>query len=392
MADGPSHTAGDTAEVLVLAGPRRLEQRALPLPDIGDDDGLLRVEACGLCGTDHEQYTGAHRRAGRVRPRPRGRRHRRARRRRAPPSGGASRRATASPSRCSSRAGTARPCGAGEYRRCGRHGIGDMYGFVAVSTPPALWGGYADPPVPRARLDAAARARRRSTRCWRPCSTRSAPGIRWGVDRAGHRSRRRGRRARPGHPRPVAPAPPPRRPAPAFVMLTGVGPRDHARLGGGPAFGADLTVDVTTRRPGRARCERPPAAWPTSSSTSRPRRPPRSAQAIAPRPSRRHGRGGRHARARPRRPGSGPTTSSTRSCASSACSASTTPAYRAALDLLATRPLPVRRPAPPGGRPRHASNRCCGRWPARATMPTSRCTPCSSRDGSRRHVPVGSPA
>ena len=28
------------------------------LPAIGDDDALLHVEACGLCGTDHEQFTG----------------------------------------------------------------------------------------------------------------------------------------------------------------------------------------------------------------------------------------------------------------------------------------------------------------------------------------------
>ncbi|HMC42931.1 MAG TPA: alcohol dehydrogenase catalytic domain-containing protein, partial [Acidimicrobiales bacterium] len=35
-----------------------LRQRDLPIPDIGADDGVLRVEACGLCGTDHEQYTG----------------------------------------------------------------------------------------------------------------------------------------------------------------------------------------------------------------------------------------------------------------------------------------------------------------------------------------------
>ena len=28
------------------------------LPEIGDNDALLRVEACGLCGTDHEQFTG----------------------------------------------------------------------------------------------------------------------------------------------------------------------------------------------------------------------------------------------------------------------------------------------------------------------------------------------
>ncbi len=47
------------SRALVLAEPRQLEQRVLPVPEIGDDDGLLRVEACGLCGTDHEQFTGA---------------------------------------------------------------------------------------------------------------------------------------------------------------------------------------------------------------------------------------------------------------------------------------------------------------------------------------------
>jgi alcohol dehydrogenase len=25
---------------------------------VGDDDALVRVAACGLCGTHHEQYTG----------------------------------------------------------------------------------------------------------------------------------------------------------------------------------------------------------------------------------------------------------------------------------------------------------------------------------------------
>src|ERR1700730_8637847 len=42
----------------VLEAPRRLATVTFPLPEIGDDDGLLRVEACGLCGTDHEHYTG----------------------------------------------------------------------------------------------------------------------------------------------------------------------------------------------------------------------------------------------------------------------------------------------------------------------------------------------
>jgi threonine dehydrogenase-like Zn-dependent dehydrogenase len=43
---------------MVQTAPRTLEQRELPLPDIGDDDGLLRVEACGICGSDCEQFTG----------------------------------------------------------------------------------------------------------------------------------------------------------------------------------------------------------------------------------------------------------------------------------------------------------------------------------------------
>lgn len=43
---------------LVLEAPRRLVVRQYRLPRIGDDDALVRVEACGLCGTDHEQYTG----------------------------------------------------------------------------------------------------------------------------------------------------------------------------------------------------------------------------------------------------------------------------------------------------------------------------------------------
>jgi alcohol dehydrogenase len=46
------------AQALVLEAPRRLVVRELPLPNLGDDDALVRVVACGLCGTDHEQFTG----------------------------------------------------------------------------------------------------------------------------------------------------------------------------------------------------------------------------------------------------------------------------------------------------------------------------------------------
>ena len=49
---------GAVAQALVLEAPRRLVVRELPLPNLGDDDALVRVAACGLCGTDHEQFTG----------------------------------------------------------------------------------------------------------------------------------------------------------------------------------------------------------------------------------------------------------------------------------------------------------------------------------------------
>ena len=49
---------GAVAQALVLEAPRRLAGRELPLPNLGDDDALVRVADCGLCGTDHEQFTG----------------------------------------------------------------------------------------------------------------------------------------------------------------------------------------------------------------------------------------------------------------------------------------------------------------------------------------------
>jgi D-arabinose 1-dehydrogenase-like Zn-dependent alcohol dehydrogenase len=42
----------------VQTGPRALELRELPIPEIDADSGLLRVEVCGICGSDAEQYAG----------------------------------------------------------------------------------------------------------------------------------------------------------------------------------------------------------------------------------------------------------------------------------------------------------------------------------------------
>lgn len=44
---------------MVQTAPRKLELRELPIPEIGHDAALLEVEACGICGSDVEQYTGA---------------------------------------------------------------------------------------------------------------------------------------------------------------------------------------------------------------------------------------------------------------------------------------------------------------------------------------------
>jgi threonine dehydrogenase-like Zn-dependent dehydrogenase len=47
-----------TAHAIVQHGPRDLRPEDLPLPDITTDDAILRIEACGICGSDYEQYEG----------------------------------------------------------------------------------------------------------------------------------------------------------------------------------------------------------------------------------------------------------------------------------------------------------------------------------------------
>ncbi len=43
---------------MVQTAPRKLEAQDLPIPEIGHDSGLLRLEACGICGSDVEQFNG----------------------------------------------------------------------------------------------------------------------------------------------------------------------------------------------------------------------------------------------------------------------------------------------------------------------------------------------
>jgi D-arabinose 1-dehydrogenase-like Zn-dependent alcohol dehydrogenase len=48
----------DMATALVQTGPRALETRQFPLPRLPEGAALLRVEACGMCGSDLEYYAG----------------------------------------------------------------------------------------------------------------------------------------------------------------------------------------------------------------------------------------------------------------------------------------------------------------------------------------------
>jgi alcohol dehydrogenase len=233
-------------EALVLEAPRTLRRHELPMPTIGDDDGILRVEACGLCGTDHELYTGAlapgfpfvpgHETVGMI---------------------------EAIGDRAAQRWGvtagdrvavevflscrSCEPCVRGDYRFCQRHGLADMYGMISADKSPGLWGGYSTHqylapdsillPVPGSLAPEVAVA-------FNPLGA----GIRWGVTVAG---------TKPGDVvavlgcgiRGLSASAAAKDAGAGFVMVTGAGERDHPRLEQARLFGADLAVDVLAEDP-----------------------------------------------------------------------------------------------------------------------------------------------
>jgi alcohol dehydrogenase len=236
------------AHALVLEAPRTLHRREIPLPAVGDDDGILRVEACGLCGTDHELYTGAlapgfpfvpgHEAVGVVEA--------------------VGRRAAA---RWGVKAGdrvavqvflacrACGPCRRGDHRLCRRHGLADMYGMTSVDRPPGLWGGYATHqylapdslllPVPGSLAPEVAVA-------FNPVGA----GLRWAVAVPGTKAGDVVAVLGCGI-RGLAAAAAAREAGAGFVMVTGAGERDHPRLALAESFGADLAVDVRAEDPVR---------------------------------------------------------------------------------------------------------------------------------------------
>ena len=132
-----------TTRAIVQTAPRQLELRELPIPEIDDDSALLRVEACGICGSDVEQYTGTLPVRLPVIPG-----HE--------PLGIIETIGDRAAKRWGVNAGdrvaveTLIPCGhchaciEGRYQVC--RGRGGMFGYayVPLSHPPGLWGAYAD--------------------------------------------------------------------------------------------------------------------------------------------------------------------------------------------------------------------------------------------------------
>jgi alcohol dehydrogenase len=238
-----------SARALVLEAPRRLVARELAIPETADDDGLLRIEACGLCGTDHEEFTGelvpgfpfvpGHESVGVI-----------------------EQIGTRAASRWGVRVGdrvavevfmsceSCAACRAGMYQRCERHGLADMYGLIRVERAPGLWGGYAQyqylapdsivHSVPAA-LDPV------TATMFNPLGA----GIRWAVTMPGLRAGATLAVLGPGI-RGLAACAAAKDAGAAFVMVTGRGDRDGPRLSVASEFGADLVVDVDRDDPVRA--------------------------------------------------------------------------------------------------------------------------------------------
>lgn len=131
-----------TATVLVLEAPERLVAHEFDIPEPRPGEAVLRVEACGLCGTDHEMFTGAmpaplplvpgHEVIGTLES--------------ATPEFLAAR-GLADGDRIAlevfQRCGECGPCRRGAYPLCRRHGLRDSYGNTPISLGSGLWGGYA---------------------------------------------------------------------------------------------------------------------------------------------------------------------------------------------------------------------------------------------------------
>jgi threonine dehydrogenase-like Zn-dependent dehydrogenase len=129
-----------SALAMVQTAARRIEPRELPLPALGADDALLRVEACGICGSDVESFEGVlqvplplvpgHEPLGRIE---------------AIGERAAQRWHVAVGDRVAVETlltcGACPRCRGGDYQLCAARRV---YSYIPLSEPPGLWGAYAE--------------------------------------------------------------------------------------------------------------------------------------------------------------------------------------------------------------------------------------------------------
>jgi len=237
-----------TTRAIVQTAPRQLELRDLPIPEPDDHSALLRVEACGICGSDVEQYEGVlpvrfpaipgHEPLGVIE-----RIGDRAARRWGVNVGDRVAVETLIPcAHC-------HDCLAGRYQICrGRGGLFG-YSYIPLATPPGLWGAYADymylhphSIVHKVRAGVPAGL----AVMFNPLGA----GFRWAVDVPGTRTGDTVVILGPGQ-RGLASVIAARAAGAGTVIVTGL-TRDAPKLELARLFGADHTIDVE-REDGRAR-------------------------------------------------------------------------------------------------------------------------------------------
>lgn len=232
--------------VLVLEEPNRLVQRDIEIPSLEPGQAILRVLACGLCGSDHELYSGAmpgslplvpgHEVVGAI--------------------DNATDEFLAARGleqgdvvalEVFQRCGQCDACLRGAYPLCRTHGMHDSYGNTSIAVGSGLWGGYAT----HLLLTADALVHRVPEGLDAEYATLFNPlgaGVRWAQVIPGVKQGDVVAVLGPGL-RGLSSAAVVSVAGAAFTLLTGSGARDHHRLELGKKLGATEAIDITVTDP-----------------------------------------------------------------------------------------------------------------------------------------------